>query len=195
MYILGRMESNSAQKITAIRKKQKFSQSKLAELAGVSQASISRIEKEEQQPDLKTFAKIAQALEVELSEIVSEELLNDLLGQTNQEYFYAFCPNPFCDKNETGLQKDGKTPLVFWSSGSSHHVNRYDETNFCSRCGTDLVKECPSCKRKLEDQGSRYCISCGCKITDRPTKVEWETITETELEKAKIGEFDDSIPF
>lgn len=193
MDILPRMENLSAQKIATFRKRKKLSQSKLAELADVSQASISRIEKEEQQPDLKLYAKIAQALKVELSEIVPEELLNELLGQAYQENFYAFCPNPFCDKNKTGLYENTYKAYVLWNSGSSHHIDRYDETNFCSRCGTDLVKECPSCKRKLEDQGSRFCISCGSKITDRPTKDEWETITK--LEKAKKEDFDDDIPF
>jgi transcriptional regulator with XRE-family HTH domain len=175
-----------------LRKKKKFSQARLAELAGVSQATISRLEKEEQKPDLKLLGKIAQALEVELSEIVPEDLLNSLLGQTHQEAFYAFCPNPFCERNETGLNKDG-TAFVMWKSGQRHHVERYNEVNFCTRCGTDLVKECPSCKRMLEDQGSRYCISCGSKITERPTEEEWKQITETE--KAKADEVDDGIPF
>lgn len=193
MDILLRMENNSAQKITSIRKRQKLSQSKLALLADVSQASISRIEKEEQQPELKLFAKIAKALNVELSEIVPEELLNELLGQTYQEQFYAFCPNPFCDKNGTGLNKSTGKPFVLWNSGTSHHIDRYDESNFCSRCGTDLVKECPSCKRKLEDKGSRFCISCGSKISDRPTEDEWKKIEE--LEKIKEEDFNDDIPF
>lgn len=177
--------------LAPLRKKKKYSQARLAELAGVSQATISRLEKEEQQPDLKLLAKIAPALDVELSEIVPEELLNNLLGQTYQEYFYVFCPNPLCERNEVGIQKDG-SPYARWKSGHTYDMSRYKEVNFCTRCGTDLVKECPSCKRTL-DQGSRFCISCGSKITERPTKEEWKRITD--IAKAETDEFDDDIPF
>jgi transcriptional regulator with XRE-family HTH domain len=187
------MVENSAQEIARLRKKQKLSQAQLATLAGVSQASISRIEKDEQQPDLRLYAKIAKALKIDLSEIVPSGLLDQLLGQDYNESFYAFCPNPFCNKNSFYINKQDGKPYVTWNSGSTFRTDLYDKVNFCSGCGTDLVKECPSCKQRLQDRGTRFCISCGSKISDRPTKEEWKQIEETCKAKAEFN--DDDIPF
>lgn len=184
------MEETTSQKIIKARKRQKLSQADLAALIGVSQASISRIEKSEQHPDFKLYAKIAKALKVDLKDIAPEEMLEQLQRQSPFENFYAFCPNPFCDKNEFGWNKDTMKSFVRWNSGKFHEAENYNKANFCSSCGTDLVKECPNCKQRLTDKGSRYCMGCGTEITERPTHEEWKIIEEKN--KAKLA---DELPF
>jgi putative transcriptional regulator len=171
--------------LAALRKEKSLSQADLAKAAGISQTTVSRIEKSEHQPDLRLWAKIARVLGVDIREIAPDELLVEVLGE-ERDYFFAFCPNPFCDRNETSL-KDGSAQ-VYWRSAQRYPGSRYSAVNFCSRCGTELVKDCPGCSLSLEDAGSRYCISCGTQITNRPTKEEWERI------RALLTEEDD-IPF
>lgn len=176
--------------IAALRRRKKLSQGELAALAGVSQATISRIEKGTHKPDLRLLAKIARALGAELRDVAQD---SDVLEVANQpDQFYAFCPNPFCDRNKFERSKEGK-PLVYWMSGVKYPMERYDEVNFCARCGTDLAKDCPSCRRVLSDVGTRYCISCGAAISNRPTADEWKRI-EALLPKEQKPD-DDDIPF
>lgn len=166
--------------IAPLRKKKKLSQQKLAELAEVSQATISRLEKGEQEINVKTLAKIARALDVELTELAPPDVLNSKAAA--QDGFYAFCPNPFCRLNRRQLENGEAT--VRFSSGSSHASGEWTEINFCRSCGTDMVKECPSCKLRLKEH-ARFCTRCGHELTSRPTPEEWKQIRE---------EFDD-IPF
>jgi len=160
--------------ISDIRKSQNLSQAELAEKVGVSQSTISRFEKGDLELSLQVLAKIARTLDVTVREIVSQETFYEFLGQQDQETFYAFCPNPFCDLNKLD-NKDG-TPHVYWKSGSKCAAWQFDEINYCSHCGTDLVKECSSCGRKFEERNTRFCVTCGNQITNRPTDKEWEEI-------------------
>ena len=53
-------------KVISIRKEQNISQSRLAELTGNKQQAISRIEKKEHSPSLKSFCSMINALGYEL---------------------------------------------------------------------------------------------------------------------------------
>ena len=168
------------------RKAKNLSQEELAQLAGLSQTTISRAEKGEGSINPRILAKIARALGVPVREIAEESTLQDRLEQGAVESFYAMCPNPLCRRNE--LTRVGGKPAVSWKSGQFYPIARRDETNFCPDCGTELVKECPSCGRILEDRGARYCISCGNSIHSRPTTEEWAQIAE-------LLDHEDDIPF
>jgi transcriptional regulator with XRE-family HTH domain len=170
--------------IASRRRQKKLSQEGLAQLAGLSQATISRVEKGEGST-LQVLAKIARALDVPVREIAEESGLQNLFEQSEAEIFYAICPNPFCKKNELILV-DGK-PAVSWSSGQFYPMARLQETNFCPSCGTELAKECPSCGKILEEKNARFCIRCGNPIHKRPTPEEW----------IRIGKLfsNDDIPF
>ena len=57
-------------KICFLRKRLKYSQEKLGNLAGLSKTSISAIECGRSKPSIETLDKIANALNVELKELV-----------------------------------------------------------------------------------------------------------------------------
>lgn len=57
-------------KIRLLRTKAKFSQEKLAELADVNKNTVGLIERGEMSPSIETLEKIAQALNIELKELV-----------------------------------------------------------------------------------------------------------------------------
>ena len=59
--------------LRAIRDKQGISQRKLAELSGVHHISLARIEMGVLDPRLSTLRKIAQALNVTMSELVGDK--------------------------------------------------------------------------------------------------------------------------
>lgn len=170
-----------------LRKDHHLSQAELAEKVGVSQSTISRIEKGDLEPDLRVLSKIARELGITVKDMISKETVAEILGQQGQESFYAFCPNPFCDLNK--LDKKNGSPRVSWSSGNRYASWQFNEINYCAHCGTDLVKECPSCGRQFEEPNTRFCVTCGIQITDRPTEEEWEKI------RAILNEGEDDIPF
>lgn len=59
--------------MTALRKEQKITQEELAELMGSKQQVISRIEKKENSPSLKSFCNILNALGYELQIVKRKE--------------------------------------------------------------------------------------------------------------------------
>lgn len=64
------METNNlGEKISQARKEKKLSQRDLAKLCGMTQTQICRIENGEHKPYLKTLAKIARCLELDLGEL------------------------------------------------------------------------------------------------------------------------------
>lgn len=189
-----------ARRIVSLRRRAGISQAELAEKAGTSQPTISRLERaKDPSPDARLLSRIADSLDVAVTDLVPQDLLEKLVPVDHSSTFYAFCPNPFCEANRIGLAKNGK-PTLWWSSGSHYDIDRFGEINFCSKCGTQLVKECPSCKKKLRESGSRYCQTCGTKVTDRPTEDDWNRIhiiakgtTSTSTDFEPIDE--DDIPF
>ena len=58
--------------IADLRRIRGLTQTELADLVGVSQPHISRVEKGDEGPSLSVFRKIAKALDVELSDLFSE---------------------------------------------------------------------------------------------------------------------------
>jgi transcriptional regulator with XRE-family HTH domain len=175
--------------LVKLRKGKQLSQEELAAASGVSQATISRLEKQEQTASIKTLAKLARALEVGLLELAPRETLDN--GEVADDTFSAFCDNPFCSRNKLLLAPD-KTCRVQWDSWQQYRSDAWSEANFCRSCGSELVKECPGCAKRLLDKGGRYCTRCGTKLTARPTQDEWKQIT-AQLKGSE--EEDDDIPF
>jgi transcriptional regulator with XRE-family HTH domain len=184
------MESKASSPVAALRRQRKLSQLGLAQEAGVSQATISRLEKGERAPNLQVLAKIARALGVPIREIVEVAALEHLLVDEAPASVYAVCPNPFCERNQLTTSQEGK-PRVIFSSGQSYPIDRREEVNFCAQCGTALAKECPSCGKLLQEKSAKFCVRCGTKIYERPTAEEWAKIEEILRSK----ESDDDIPF
>lgn len=174
--------------IGRLRKRKNLSQGELASAAGISQATVSRLEGQEQVANVKTLAKLARALEVSLSELVPPETLSS--GEGNGGAFFAFCESPLCVRNK--LKLVDKKPTVYWDSWQAHDNESWSDVNFCRSCGGDLVKECSSCGLRLTDKGGQYCMRCGKELTARPSEEEWKQI-RTHLNAA--DDFDDDIPF
>lgn len=165
-------------RITELRKsKWKWSQAELAAKAGVSQATISRIEglTGPSSKDVRLLAKVAKALDEPLVEILPEGFLEETLQIGAEDTFLAFCPDPFCTANTYGLADDG-TASVSWTSKCEYSTAWFDETNFCAACGSDLVKECSNCKRRFGKTIPKFCVNCGNRIRKRPTQEDWENI-------------------
>jgi transcriptional regulator with XRE-family HTH domain len=73
------------QKIREIRKKRKLSQTELAEKADVSFITISRIERGERDPHVRTLARIAKGLGVPAFELLrSANYFEDEVGETEE---------------------------------------------------------------------------------------------------------------
>lgn len=66
----GDLNSIIGLKIRLLRTKLKYSQEKLAELAGVNKNTVGGIERGENSPTIEMLARLAKALDVELTELV-----------------------------------------------------------------------------------------------------------------------------
>lgn len=66
-FIVANQEKDLIDQMVNLRKEQKISQKKLAEITGNKQQAISRIEKKEHSPSLQTFCNILSALGYELT--------------------------------------------------------------------------------------------------------------------------------
>jgi transcriptional regulator with XRE-family HTH domain len=162
-------------RLVELRKTREMSQADLAKAIGVSQGMISRIETAELPPsDLKLLSRIAKVLGVPASELIPEELRTLLQGSDNEGMFFAFCPNPKCPRNKLEFHDD--EPVLYWSSGQRFPSEAFVEVNYCRSCGEELIKECKNCKRRLNEADTRYCITCGTQICQRPTAAEWQEI-------------------
>lgn len=60
-------------RIREIRELRKFNKSQLAKKAGVSKATISKIENYKESPTIETLEKIAIALDVKVSDLLDED--------------------------------------------------------------------------------------------------------------------------
>lgn len=56
-----------------VRESQRMSQTKLSELSGVAQTTISDIENEVSSPTVRVLVKLARALDVSISDLVDED--------------------------------------------------------------------------------------------------------------------------
>ncbi len=67
---------NVHEKIKEIRSKKGLSTYQLAELTGISQSTISKLENEKRKVDIETLQKIADALEISIEEFFKEDTDN-----------------------------------------------------------------------------------------------------------------------
>ena len=175
-------------RLAALRKNCDLSQSSLAEAVGVSQATISRLEASPETPsDIRLLSRVATALDTTILEVLEGCDLPESLIMGATGAFYAFCPNPICGSNEHGRSRDGGF-FIRWRSGSSYEAEQFDEVNYCGLCGTELVKECPSCKKRLKNRADRYCVACGSPLSDRPTDEDY-------AEMERLNPDNDDLPF
>ena len=176
--------------LAELRRQRDLSQDQLAKLAGLSQASISRLESSGETPsDVRILRKLATALQEDLSLLLPERFVEEVEASRDQR-FTAFCPNPLCDRNDIE-KRDGK-PYVVWRSKEIFDPDAFDDFNYCGACGTELVKDCPKCGRRIGlYRGLRFCITCGERLTDRPTPAEWVDIEK----RLGLRISEDDIPF
>ena len=69
----------------ALRMKANFTQADLAERAGLSQAAVSRLEKGQRWPNLKTMKRISQAFNTTVKALM--HLTADEIGKPDAEYW------------------------------------------------------------------------------------------------------------
>jgi len=175
-------------KLQELRRTSGLTQVELAKRVGVSQGTISRLESSDGTPDIRLVARVAKAFNEPLANLIPESIREAILNSQHGDQFFAFCGNPFCKENNLDLR--GREPMLYWKSGSSYPVEQFDEVNFCTRCGKELVKECPSCKRRLDRAGIMFCITCGTQISPRPTAEDMKEISRRYVEhhNATAGE-------
>lgn len=66
-------EYSLGERLKFIRESRKITQSTLAKLAGMTQATIANIEKENKSPSIETLEKIAKALDIHIATLFSTE--------------------------------------------------------------------------------------------------------------------------
>jgi transcriptional regulator with XRE-family HTH domain len=159
-------------RLAELRRELGLNQAELAKEAGVSQATISRLESLESPPsDIRLLSRIAKAVKRPLSDFLPEQ------GSSCDTEFWAFCPNPRCPDNKRVWISDEDPVLIKWDSWAGYPSAEFDETYFCPSCGTELVKECPSCKRRFPRKGkNNFCVKCGQTIFANPTQKELDQI-------------------
>src|SRR4051812_29596067 len=95
-------------RLAELRKQAGLSQAELASVVGVSQATISRLESSNGYPkDMRLLSKISKALGEPLSVLLPEDVLKEFSHHLGDSFF-AFCPNPFCDRNTHGIDRNGQ---------------------------------------------------------------------------------------
>ncbi len=187
------MTKSFGEYVAQIRKDSGVSQEALGDEVGVSQATISRLERSADVPDdARLIAKLSRALDMPVREFMADFDLPRGLGSYQVDGFYAFCPNPACGTNKVTRAPNGSLTL-HWRSGEFYGQDTFEETNFCGACGTELLKQCPSCERPLRDAGSKYCVTCGAQINDRPTEDDLAVLRKLHPPLAQPD--DDELPF
>lgn len=192
-------ETTFGGRLATLRDKMNLTQRELAKRVRVSQATISRLESlPEPPPDILLLSKLARNLDTGLQDLAPGIELRQLGSDPEQdeEAFFTFCPNPLCRRNKYDLVNG--EPMVYWNSWEGFPVNQYSEINYCGRCGTELVKECPNCQKRLGRKWAPYCVRCGERVSDRPNDKDWEQIRAALQEKASEPAPDSSgeeIPF
>lgn len=178
-------------RVAKLRKSRGLSQIEFASLAPCSQATVSRIEAAAEPPaDVQLLSKLARALNISLVELLDGFDSPSALQDGAFLFFYAFCPNPLCETNKVG-RDESNVLVVNWASSGRFEASLFPEINFCRLCATPLVKECPSCKKVLRNVNTRYCVTCGAKVCERPTADEWKHLND----KYPARSADDDIPF
>src|SRR5688572_20857753 len=121
--------------IRRARSTRELSQADLARLAQVSQATISRLEAASEPPsDIRVLARVAKVLGLDLADLLD----GTPLDVAPADEFWAFCPNPLCDRNKTGVTADTGAPWLQFASSKRYLAQSWSDVNFCGRCGTEL---------------------------------------------------------
>ncbi|MBL8875266.1 MAG: helix-turn-helix domain-containing protein [Phycisphaerae bacterium] len=186
-------------RIQRLRKDRELSQADLANKAGISQAAISRIENSDELPsDIRVLSKLARVLGVALEDLTDGTSVELQDPRPAGDGFWAFCPNPFCEKNQISRSTTDQVAVKYLTY-RQYPAEEFVNINFCPGCGTDLIKECAECKRRIDNAYAKYCTRCGSKVTNRPTKEEWKKIEQLLPPKPAPAPAspmaDDDIPF
>ncbi len=157
-------------RISEVRVRRRMSQTALAQRVGVSQTTISRMERRDVgQYQLRLLSVVAEALACKLEELLPAHLLAADGRVRWIDDFYVFCPNPFCQGNRVVINQQGVACGIHWGSCASRPIEQFDDVVYCHRCGEELVKQCPQCRRPITQPHSNHCEGCGAVVCDRPT--------------------------
>ena len=77
---------NTAERIIQLRTRKNYSTNKLAQLAGIGQATLRDIEIGKKNPNVTTLEKICQALNISLGEFFTEPQPNPVIREENEKY-------------------------------------------------------------------------------------------------------------
>jgi transcriptional regulator with XRE-family HTH domain len=77
---------NTAERIILLRTKKNYSTNKLAQLAGIGQATLRDIEIGKKNPNVTTLEKICQALEISLAEFFTDAKPVSVIREDNEKY-------------------------------------------------------------------------------------------------------------
>lgn len=77
---------NTAERIIQLRTKKNYSTNRLAQLAGIGQATLRDIEIGKKNPNVTTLEKICQALDISLAEFFTESQSSSVIQEENQRY-------------------------------------------------------------------------------------------------------------
>lgn len=156
-------------RITEARTSAKLSQAKLAKRVGVSQATLSRLEKSESDPsDFRLLVNIAKALSIPVASLVEGTPLAASPEENREGQFLAICVNLLCPRNEVERLKDGRIRFKY-TAEQMHPLSEFGEIHFCGACGRSLLKECPNCQAKVKENTQRYCVRCGHALLPLPS--------------------------
>lgn len=165
------------ERLAKLREHAGITQRDLAKKVRVSQATISRLESSAEPPsDILLLSRLARELDTTFSELAPGIELRSGTHEIEREgeFFFSFCPNPFCQRNKRDMLNGAH--VMYWTSYDGFPCSEFNEVNYCESCGTELVKECPNCQKRLGKKWTRFCTRCGKRIIERPTDEEWVTI-------------------
>jgi len=77
---------NTAERIIQLRTQKNYSTNKLAQLAGIGQATLRDIEIGKKNPNVTTLAKICQALDISLAEFFTEARPVSVIREESEKY-------------------------------------------------------------------------------------------------------------
>ncbi len=137
-----------------------LNQQQLADLSGVSQPHISKIEKGKEGPSDAAVLKVCQALEHEDPNQLPESFLRTI----KPERVWAYCPNADCP--------GAKRPMVGQSDVIRPNFLEIDEgqTRWCGECREVLVCRCPNPDCRAPAMPGAFCTMCGTKYVENTSK-------------------------
>ena len=167
-------------RVRLARRSAAMSQTALAEMAGISQPHVSRLEAGKRLRGLKpvTVIALAKALDVPALALVHGTDLQGLVmdSREEEEPYMAFCCNPLCDTNR--IIPEGDSWSLAFDSKKIYSEKVWLQTNYCGSCGEKLVKACPRCGRRVGTRCEFYCRQCRKRLGDHPTMKDLRQVRE-----------------